>query len=162
MTVLKRVFASGGTEVVIPTLEITCDAWDTPILLCNGYEDHTCVTEDARTLTFVACGIEVALPKRDTSGTQRLTFAIDNVSGEAQRLIDQAIDDGARVHLTFRHYLSSDKSAPAEPPLRFVVRDATMEGSAVQITAAFFDLINTAWPRFYYTASFAPGLRYFQ
>ena len=83
MTVLKRVFASGGTEVVIPTLEITCDAWDAPILLCNGYENHTCVTEDARTLTFVAGGIEVALPKRDTSGTQRLTFVIDNVSGEA-------------------------------------------------------------------------------
>jgi len=162
MTILQRVFASGGTEVVIPTLEITCSAWSAPILLCNGFENHTCVTEDARTLVFVASAIEVALPKRDTSGTQVLTFGIDNVTGEAQQLIDQALEAGQRIHLTFRHYLSSDLSAPAETPLKFVVRDGVMEGGALQINAAFFDMINTAWPRFYYTPEFAPGLRYFK
>ena len=31
MTILERVFASGGTEVVIPTLEITCSAWSAPL-----------------------------------------------------------------------------------------------------------------------------------
>lgn len=162
MTILERVFASGGTEVVIPTLEITCSAWAAPILLCNGFEDHTCVTEDARTLTFIAAGIDVALPKRNTAGTQVLTFAIDNVTGEAQQLIDQALDAGAMMHLTYRAYLSTDKSVPAERPLKFVIRDGGMEGSAVQINAAFFDLINTAWPRHFYTADFAPGLRYFK
>ena len=161
MTVLERVFASGGTEVVIPTLEITCAAWTTSILLCNGYEDHTCVTEDARTLTFLASGIQVALPKRDTSGTQVLNFGIDNVTGEAQRLIDEALDAEEMVYLTYRAYLSTDKSAPAENPLKFVVRDGAMEGTVLQISAAFFDLINTAWPRTFYTAQFAPGLKYF-
>lgn len=161
MTVLERVFASGGTEVVIPTLEITCTAWSAPLLLCNGWEDHTCTTEDGRVLTFLASGIQVALPKRNTSGTQMLTFGIDNVSGQAQQLIDQALEAGERIHLTYRHYLSSDKSAPAEPPLRFVVRDGVMEGSAVQVNAAFYDSINTAWPRVFYTPTFAPGLRYF-
>lgn len=162
MTVLQRVFASGGTEVVIPTLEITCTAWVAPILLCNGFENHTCVTEDARTLTFIASAIKVALPKRDTSGTQVLTFGIDNVTGEAQQLVDQALEAGERVHLIFRHYLSIDLSAPAETPLKFVVRDGVMEGGALQINAAFFDMINTAWPRRYYTPEFSPGLRYFK
>jgi hypothetical protein len=162
MTILERVFASAGAEVVIPTLELTCSAWSAPILLCNGWQDHTCVTEDGRTLTFAASGIQIALPRRDTAGTQVLTFAVDNVSGEAQQRIDQAIDAGQRVHLVFRHYVSTDLSAPAERPMRFVVREATMEGSAVQISAAFYDAINTAWPRTYYTASFAPGLRYFR
>lgn len=162
MTILERVFASAGTEVVIPTLEITCDAWSSPILLCSGFEDHTCITEDARTLTFIASAIQVALPKRDTAGTQLLTFAIDNVTGEAQQRVDQALDAGARVHLTFRHYVSSDLTAPAEPPLKFVVRDGVMEGSALQINAAFYDLINTAWPRNFYTADFAPGIKYFR
>lgn len=161
MTVLERVFASGGTEVVIPTLEITCSAWAAPILLCNGFEDHTCTTEDARVLTFTAAAIAVALPKKNTAGTQTLTFAIDNVTGEAQRLIDDALDARARVYLTFRHYLSSDKSAPAENPLKFVVQNGEMEGSQLRVTAAFFDLINTAWPRAFYTAAFAPGLKYF-
>lgn len=161
MTVLERVFASGGTEVVIPTLEITCTAWSAPLLLCNGFDDHACTTEDGRVLNFLASGIQVALPKRNTSGTQMLTFGIDNVSGQAQQLIDQALEAGERIHLTCRHYLSSDKSAPAEPPLRFVVRDGVMEGSAVQVNAAFHDSINTAWPRAFYTPAFAPGLKYF-
>lgn len=160
MTILERVFASSGTEVVIPTLEITCSAWSDPILLCNGYEDQTCVTEDARTLTFRAGGIQIALPKRDTSGTQLLTFAIDNVTGEAQALVDDALAAGALIYLCFRHYLSTDLTEPAEPPLNLVVRDGTMEGTTLQVNAAFFDLINTAWPREFYTADFAPGLRY--
>lgn len=161
MTILERVFASAGDEVVIPTIEITCSSWAAPILLCNGYEDQTCTTEDARTLTFIASGMAVALPKRNTQGTQILTFAIDNVSGEAQALIDAALEAGQMVYLTFRHYLSTDKTAPAEPPIKFVVRDGHMEGSMISINAAFFDLISTAWPRNYYTADFAPGLKYF-
>jgi hypothetical protein len=160
MTILERVFASGGTEVVIPTLELTCPAWDAPILLCNGYENHTCTTEDDRVLTFVASGIAIALPKKGTQCTQVLNFAIDNVTGEAQKLIDQAIESGERVTLIFRHYLSSDLSAPAEPPYRFVVREGGMEGSTLNVSAAFFDMINTAWPRNFYTADFAPGIKY--
>jgi hypothetical protein len=160
MTILERLFASSGTEVIIPTLEITCDAWSEPILLCNGYEDQTCITEDARTLTFVASGIQVALPKRDTSGTQSLRFAIDNVTGQAQNLIDQALEAEEIIRMTFRHYVSSDLTAPAENPLKFVIRDGAMEGSVLQINATFFDMINVAWPRNFYTPEFAPGLKY--
>lgn len=160
MSVLNRIFASGGREVVIPTLEIACAAWDEPILLCNGFEDHVCITEDARELTFTAAPIEVALPKRNTSGTQTLTFAIGNVSGIAREKIEQALDTGEMIRLTLREFLDTDKSAPAGAPLKFVVRDVTMERATVQVTAAFFDLINTAWPRMFYTPDFAPGLKY--
>lgn len=160
MTILERVFASGGNEVIIPTLEITSTAWAGPILLCNGYDNQTCITEDARTLTFLASGIQIALPKRDTAGTQVLSFAIDNVTGEAQTLVDTALVAGARILMTFRHYLSTDLTAPAEPPLKLIVRDGQMEGTVLTVNAAFFDLINTAWPRRFYTAAFAPGLRY--
>lgn len=160
MTILERLFASSGTEVIIPTFEITCDAWSEPILLCNGYEDQTCITEDARTLTFVASGIQAALPKRDTSGTQSLRFAIDNVTGQAQSLIDQALEAEEIIRMTFRHYVSSDLTAPAENPLKFVIREGSMEGSVLQINATFFDMINVAWPRNFYTPEFAPGLKY--
>lgn len=160
MTILERVFASGGNEVIIQTLEITSTAWAGPILLCNGYDNQTCITEDARTLTFLASGIQIALPKRDTAGTQVLSFAIDNVTGEAQTLVDTALVAGARILMTFRHYLSTDLTAPAEPPLKLIVRDGQMEGTVLTVNAAFFDLINTAWPRRFYTAAFAPGLRY--
>jgi hypothetical protein len=159
MTILDQVYASGG-DVIIPTLELTCTAWAGPILLCNGFEDQTCVTEDARTLVFIASGIDIALPAKTNQGNQTLTFAIDNVTGEAQQKIDQALEAELEVMMTFRTYLASDLSAPAEAPYRFVVRSGRMQGNTVTIQAGFFDAINTRFPRDLYTAIFAPGIKY--
>lgn len=160
MTLLAQVFASGGQDVVINTLELQCAAWAEPLLICNGFEDHVLTTEDDRTLLFQAAGIDVALPQKNTQGGQILTFAVDNVAGEAQQRVDAALDAGERVTLIFRFYLASDKTAPAAPPWRFIVRDGTLEGGRAQFRAAFFDMINTAWPRNYYDAIRFPGLKY--
>lgn len=160
MTILEQVFASAGPDVIIVTLELSCAAWADPILICGGFEDQTLTTEDARTLTFVAAGIAVALPPKNNRGGQALTFAIDNVTGEAQQLIDAALEAEEKVTLTFRHYLASDKTQPAEPPYVFTVTGGEFKGSTVQIAAGFFDAINTAWPRDLYTLDFAPGIKY--
>jgi hypothetical protein len=159
VTILNQVYASGG-DCIISTLELTCPAWSAPVLICQGFEDQTCITEDARTLTFSASGIDIALPKKGNSAGQSLTFAIDNVTGEAQAKIDQALEAEQRISMTYRMFLASDKSAPAEPPYFMTVSGGTMQGSGVQIQAGFFDLINTKWPRELYTTKFAPGLRY--
>ncbi len=62
--------------------------------------------------------------------------------------------------LTYREFLASDKTTPAQTPYRFVVRSGQMVGTSVQISAGFFDAINTAWPRDLYTSIFAPGIKY--
>lgn len=160
MTILDTFYASGGDDVRLFTLELTCPAWTAPILICNGFENQTCVTEDLRTLVFLAAGIDVALPKKGNTGGQTLTFAIDNVTGEAQQKIDQALDDEQRITATYRMFLASDKTTPAEPPYKMTVLGGTMQGAGVQIQCGFFDLINTKWPRELYTTDFAPGLRY--
>lgn len=160
MTVLEQVYASAGPKVIIFTLELTCEAWAEPILICNGFEDHTCVTEDARSLTFVAAGISITLPRRDNRGGQDVTFAIDNVTGEAQQKIDAAMEAMAEVVMTLRIYLNTDKSTPQETPYRMKVKDGTCKGNLVQIRAGFFDMLNTSWPRAYYTLQDFPGLTY--
>lgn len=160
MTILERVYASGGPEVIIPTVELTCAAWAEPILICAGFEDQTVVDENGMTKTFAAAGIDVALPKKGNSGNQTLTFAIDNIAGAAQQQIDAALEAEARVTLIYRTYLSSDLSAPAEPPLRMTVMGGTITGTQVQIQAGYFDLIGVGWPRDLYTLQFASGLRY--
>lgn len=159
MTVLEQVYASGG-DVVIETLELSCSAWDAPLYICNGFENHLCRLETGEWVTFLAAAIQVALPKKSSQGDQVLTFALDNLTGEAQRLIDQALEAEARVTIVYRPFLASDKTQPADNPYRMVVRSGTMQGTAVQVNAGFFDLINTAWPRDLYTAEFAPGLKY--
>ncbi|WP_217476620.1 DUF1833 family protein [Stutzerimonas stutzeri] len=159
MTVLEQVYASGG-DVLINTLELSCAAWAESILLCEGFDNQACITEDGRAVTFIGSGIAVELPDRGTSGGQTLTFAIDNVTGEAQQNIDAALEAEERMILTYRCYLASDKSAPAEAPYRMTVLDGEINGSTVQVEAGYYDLINSAWPRDLYTTEFAPGLKY--
>lgn len=159
MTVLEKVYASGG-DTIIFTLELTCEAWDSPILLAEGFEDQHCITEDGRALTFKASGIGLALPKKTNSGAQNLTFAIHNVSGEAQAKIDAALEAEKKVFLFFRVYLASDLTAPSDQVYRATVLSGKIKGATVQVTAGFFDLINTAFPRDLYTINFAPAIKY--
>lgn len=159
MTILSVVYASAPTsEVIIPTLEILSP---TPQRICGAYEDVTATLETAETVTFTAAGIGVSLPGADTSGQQKLSFAVDHVLGIAQQQIDEALEAGGRVPLIFRAYLASDLSAPASPPIVMTMVGAAMEGAHVEVQGAYYDLLNTAWPRARYTVAFAPGLKYF-
>lgn len=159
-TILDIVRASGGSDVIIPTLELSCPVWAESVFICAGFDDQTCGTEDGRTVTFQAAGLDVSLPKKSNEGGQSLSIAIDNVRGDAQALIDQANDAGAKVSIVYRTYLDSDHSAPAEPPFRMTLLSAKMDGPTVNLSAGYFDLINNAWPRDRYTTDFAPGIKY--
>ncbi len=160
MTILAVVYASApAAEVIIPTLEIAHDAIET-IRICAGFEDQELTLETEETVTFEAAGIEIALPKRDTSGQQTLTFAIDNVTGIAQERIDAALEAGGTVSITYREFLASDPSAPAGVPIRMTLVAGRFEGGVVQLQAAYHDLLTYGWPRERYTADFAPGLKY--
>lgn len=161
MTILATVYASApDSEVLVPTIELSSAAFATPIRICTGFEDHAFTLENSETVTFEASGLDVALPKRDTSGQQNLTFAIDNVTGTAQAVLDHAIEENEQITLTYRLYLASQPEAPAEKPLTMIVVGAQMNASSVQVTCSFRDILGRTWPRERYTAQFAPGLRY--
>jgi hypothetical protein len=160
MSALEVLYASVGKAAIIPTLELSCSAWNEPLYICQGFDDITAKTEEGLTRTFIAAGIDVALPKRDNSGSQALTFAIDNVTGQAQQLIDQALEARAKIAMVFRIFISTDLTAPAEAPYRMTLLGGSMEGPTVHLQAGYFDLINLAWPRRKYTLAFAPCLRY--
>ena len=162
MSILDIVYSSApAAEVLIPTLEITHPTAFDPIRICAGFDDITAGTEESGTdVTFYAAGIDISLPDMDTSGQQVLNFAIDNVTGVAQSAIDAAIAAGGEVTVTYRAYLLSDLSAPCDVPLVLTMVGGSIKGSVVQIQAAYFDLLNTAWPRDRYTLLFSPGLAY--
>lgn len=160
MSLLATVYASAPAGVVlIPTLEIRSAAFPT-IRVCAGFEDITVTLETGQQVTFEDGGIDVSLPARDTSGQQTLNFAVDNVTGIAQQRIDSALQQGVKVEVVYRDYLSTDLSTPASPPLVMTLIGGMLEGGTVQFQASYFDLLNTAWPRERYTVEFAPGLRY--
>lgn len=162
MSLLDIAYASAPTDtVILPTLAITAPTAFEPIYICDGFEDHAATLETDEVVTFIATGMDIALPAKDTSGQQTLRWALDNVTGQAQQAVDAAIEAGERVTITYRSYLYPDLSAPAEV-LRMTLLNGEFSGSTVQLEAGYYDLLNTAWPRLKYTATFAPGLKYFQ
>lgn len=159
-TLIERVYASAGSEVIIDTIELACPAWVESLYIVKGYEDMTLGLDSVVFKTFMAAPIAIALAKKSNQGNQTLSFAIDNVTGQAQKLIDSALFFSQRITLTFRRYLNTDLSEPSEKPFYAVVLGGNVTGTTVQIEAGFIDALNYQWPRRLYTADFAPGLRY--
>lgn len=146
--------------MIIDTIELACPAWTESLYIVKGFEDMTLGLDGVVFKTFMAAPISIALPKKSNQGNQTLNFAIDNVTGQAQRLIDTAMEAGARITLTFRRYLNTDLSEPSEKPFYAVVLGGNVTGTTVQIEAGFADILNYQWPRELYTSKFSPGLKY--
>lgn len=152
--------ANERLDAIIRTLELTSPGWAEPVFICNGFDDVTAVTEDARTVTFIAANIDIALAAKNNKGNQTLAFAVDNTTGMASRLIDQAIEAKARVTAIYRTYLNTNLSAPAEKPYVLTVLSGSVQGQQAQLDTGYFNMIGVAWPRALYTVNFAPALRY--
>lgn len=146
--------------MIIDTIELACPAWAESLYIVKGFEDMTLGLDGVFYKAFMAAPISIALPKKSNQGNQTLNFAIDNVTGQAQRLIDTAMEAGARITLTFRRYLNTDLSEPSEKPFYAVVLGGNVTGTTVQIEAGFIDALNYQWPRELYTSKFSPGLKY--
>jgi len=158
MTILNRLYASSGSEVIIDTLQINIGG--EVLYLCDGYEDITAITESGATVTFIASAIAVALPARNSDGTQDLQFAVGNINGEASTAIRNTMDNLTAATITYRRYTSNDLSAPAERPVTLSIKGGSWTATQASITAGYMNILDTAWPRYRYTLPYYPGLRY--
>jgi Domain of unknown function (DUF1833). len=152
--------ANSGTDVIIRTLELTCDGWDAPILISTGFEDVEVTAEDNRVLLMEGANIDIALAAKNNKGNQTLAFAVDNTTGEVSHNVDSAVEARARVNATYRTYTNGNLSAPAEKPYKLTVLSGAIQGVEAQLQTGYFNMIGVAWPRSLYTVNFAPGLRY--
>ena len=161
MTNINIVYASApSAEVLIPTLEFKNETAGV-IRLAQSFNDLAATTELAETVTFMQSAWEVSLPNKDATGQQTLQFQICNVTGEAQRFIDDCMASGKPTSVIYREFYADDLSAPASTPIKMTLRGGSAEGITVGIEAGYFDLLNVGWPRFRYTPEFAPGIKYF-
>ena len=123
MTILNRLYASSGEEVIIETLQINIGT--EVYYLCKGFDDITAVTENGDEVTFQAAAIDIALPARNSDGTQDLQFAIDNIDGVTSTAIRNALDNLSEASLTYRNYVSTDLNAPASVPYTLVIKSGS-------------------------------------
>lgn len=158
MSILERLYASGGREVELETLAIQVGVQT--FYLTKGWDDITATLETGEVVTFTACGMDIAKPARNADGVQDLRFAISNISGVVSNQIRAALAAKVEMIATFRLYLSTDLLAPAQRPFSVVIKGGQWTATEVQITAGFMNVLDTAWPRDRYVLSKHPGLRY--
>ena len=103
MTILERLYASSGSEVIHDTLQIS--AGDDNYWLTSGWDDVSVMLENGQPVTFDASAIDIALPARNADGTQDLKFAISNIDGRVSEAIDKILDEMKSATLTFRRYI---------------------------------------------------------
>lgn len=112
MSMVSVTYASSpSAEVLIPTLEFKNEAAGS-LRLAQSFNDLTATTELAETVTFIQSAWEVSLPNKDATGQQTLQFQICNVTGEAQRFIDDCMASGKPTSVTYREFYADDLSAP--------------------------------------------------
>ncbi|EPK0737934.1 ArsR family transcriptional regulator [Klebsiella aerogenes] len=158
MTVLNRLYASSGSEVIIETLQINIGS--TVHYFCKGYDDITATTENGAVITFSAAAIDIAIPARNSDGTQDLQFAVSNIKGEASTAIRDALAARQDGSMTYRQYVSTDLNAPASVPYTLAIKSGSWTALQAQITAGYMNVLDTAWPRYRYTLNDFPALRY--
>lgn len=158
MTILNRLYASSGSEVIIDTLQINVGGYI--YYLTKGWDDITVTLEDGETAMFLASAIDIALPARNADGTQDLKFAISNIDGIVSNSILSALENLNGATVTYRRYISTDLSAPAVSPFTMAIKSGYWTAVEVQITAGYMNVLDTAWPRYRYTLPNFPGLRY--
>ncbi|GAA3721079.1 hypothetical protein GCM10022421_31920 [Oceanisphaera sediminis] len=161
MSLLEEVYAGRGDLVIIETLELVSSAWDETVFLCDGFEDHSLfVPELGAFKPFTAASIGVEKPSHDNRGSQTVNFVIDNVLGDAQKLIVQAFEQRALTQVRVRTYLSNDLSQPASNTLTATVKSVQIQGAQVRVTAGFFDVIARNFNRLTYNSKTSPALMY--
>lgn len=158
MTVLSRLYASSGKEVLIETLQICVG--DQNYWLTKGWDNITATLENGEMETFEGCAIDIALPARNGDGTQDLKFAISNIDGVVSTAIRNALEKSESATLTYRSYLSTDLNAPAAVPFTLEIKNGSWTATEVQITAGYMNVLDTLWPRRRFTLCEFAGLRY--
>lgn len=158
MTVLNRLYASGGKEVLLNTLQITTG--DDEYFLTQGWDNITATLEDGRTVIFEACGMTIALPARNADGTQDLKLAISNVEGIVSSRIEAALKSREEIFITYREYHDHDLTSPSSVPWTMNVKSGYWLNTEVQVVSGYMNILDTAWPRRRYNLAEHPGLRY--
>ncbi|MBE0379170.1 DUF1833 family protein [Pseudoalteromonas prydzensis] len=159
--VLQRIYASAPVnDTPIHTLELKAGSlWE--LRICDGFDNVMAGIEGGEVVLFEASGMGISLPARGVKGRQDLQFQIDNVTGKAVSLVEQANNAGIKIDVIYRVYTTSDLTAPSEPAIEMKAVDVQATGLSLNVVASFNDLVNKAWPKKRYTPSIAPGLKYF-
>ena len=169
---LKEAYASAPSDVtILHTLElrhpsfVDASGYLTAIRVVRDNVNHTCTLEETapldagKAVEFIAIAFDLQLPPVETVPVPEITLTLDNVSTELIQYLDNAIETQDMIEMTYRPYLSSDKSCPQmNPPITLVITDIKVDVLKITATARMMDIGNKSFPSENYTVKKYPGL----
>jgi hypothetical protein len=159
--ILETVHASATDDIKHHTLELPHASFPGGVIRwVQGFDNEVLGLENGSMVEFEAMPFGVSLPDRSMRGNQDLQFQVDNVTGEALKLIRAVIKSGDKLPVIYRPYLDSNKAYPAETAIKMSANSFSADMRSVVIVADFHDFVNKLWPPIRYTPTNAPGLKY--
>lgn len=158
-------------QTIFDTLEVRHPAFiddsgnPTAIRVVIGYEDvYARIEDDApmnagAVVRFIAGAFRFSLPGFEEGSVPSMRITLDNVSREVTAHLEQAIEQLARIEVTYRPYLASDLSGPQmDPPVTMTLTNVHVDVFQVTGTATLSDVHNWPFPKRKYTPTDFPGL----
>jgi len=170
---LKEALASAPSDItVLHTLEFRHDAFEdengdpVAVRVVLDHEDLTATLEaDApmnpgASVLFQAGSFDFTLPdQRDDTSLPEMFISVNNATRLLMPYLDQAIEAGGEISVTYRAYLSDDLTGPEnDPPLHLVITQIDVDLGTVTARAAFGDFANRRFPAVDYDAETYPAL----
>jgi len=110
-------------------------------------------------VTFVRFAFDFTKPEVSAAGVPQLTIELDNVDRSIVANIEAALASTEMVQATYREYVSTDLTCPAnDPPIHMTIMSITADVFRVKAVAGFPDLMNRRFPSTEYNSEVFPGL----
>lgn len=151
-----------GDDELPGALRMVLDERDWSLKLENDAPLHA-----GQTVPFIATAMRLVRPQQAEGQIGEVTLAFDFVGRTVLPWIDQALSIRADGRLILRTWLASRNNltgewsvtgAPLEKLAGLTVREIHATATAIELTAAFKDLINVGFPRRRFVQDDFPGL----
>lgn len=162
---LKEAYASANQDVIYYTLEFRHDLLPDPIRVVHDYNDLVATLEATapinagQEVTFTRFAFDAKKPEVSPNGVPTMEVTIDNVSRQIVAAIEYVMGSSKPIKATFREFVSSDLSCPAnDPPLHFDVLSISVTVFQVSMKLGFVNLMNKQFPTLAYESETFPSL----
>lgn len=157
---LKEAYAAAPSNAVIyHTITLDHSTFATPLYLVRDRVDLNATLETGEAVTFTGYAFDFKRPEVSIGGLPQLVVEIDNVNQAILAAVQAASAATDPVTLTYREYLSTDLTAPAnDPPMELTLSNVKANVFRVSATATFGDYVNKRFPTQTYDPDRFPGL----
>lgn len=162
---LQEAYASAPvSEVILHTLELRHPSFvETAVRVVLDYGDQYVIggelldghyltlendapIQSGQTVFFQSCMFSMDLPEQKEGSLPSIEIELDNVTRQIMGYLDAAIGTKAPMELTYREYLSSDKTMPQFILGGLSMKEVKSNLGKVTGTAQFSDLVNKNFP----------------